>query len=129
MYQPHQRNHKLIITPWVFTLECVEWDFLLMRICSLTLDVERHGNIKKNRKLSGIYTLTHRVRFCLHQKQRRRVLTEKHLSITLGICELSFIKLTLWLPSLLYGLSMHICALTLDVGWSRKKVTEIFKKS
>jgi len=67
---------------------------------------------KKNRKLSGIYTLTHRVRFCLHQKQRRRVLTEKHLSITLGICELSFIKLTLWLPSLL---------------WSTKKVTPLSK--
>jgi len=31
----------------------------------------------------------------LHLKQRRRVLTEKLLSITLGICKLSLIKLTL----------------------------------
>jgi len=34
----------------VTTLECVEWDFFLMQICALTLDVERPGTHERSWK-------------------------------------------------------------------------------
>ena len=77
----------------VTTLECVSYANLCVDARCWEVRNYCYGNIKQNRKLSCISTITHRVRMCLHLKQSRRVLTEKNLSITLGICELSFIKL------------------------------------
>ena len=79
------------------TLECVEWDFFLMRICALTLDVERSRTMVteiflKNRKLSWIYpNPSSKIVFTPETKKAGT----EDLSIRLGICELSFIKFTL----------------------------------
>ena len=78
-------------------------------------------NHKKNQKLSCIHQ---RVRFCLHLKQRRRVLTEKYLSITLDICELSFLKLTLSLSSLLYEWD-YLCKFAHWQKYFKKIVTHL----
>jgi len=41
--------------------------------------------------INSLHLTVQLVGLSLHLKQRRRILTEQHLSITLGICELSFI--------------------------------------
>ena len=63
---------------------CVEWDFFSyanLRIDARYLEVRNysHENIKKIIVNYPVYTLTHRVRFCLRLKQRRRALTVNHI--------------------------------------------------
>jgi len=91
-----------------------------LRIDARYLEVRNysHENIKKIIVNYPVYTLTHRVRFCLRLKQRRRALTVNHIGylrtfIHKGQVVTSVIAL--WM-----GVSMQICVLTLDVGWSRK---------